>query len=643
MKTIKFTHLYLENFCGVKKLDTDLFDKTFVVGKNGVGKSTIKNAIYWVLFNKLADGSSPNGIRPHNEKNVDIDNIVITAVLTMDIDGKKVELKKTQEQKWVKHKGNTEQTFEGNVNKFEVNMIPKTEKAFKSYIEENIPLNIFYDCTNPVSFFGLDTKKRRAKLLELESNVTNEEVISSDKRFVDLSDELKDGTIDELIARSKKVISTGNEKLKSIPVRIDEVEKQRVDIDVAELELSKKDLNSRLEEIHRKQDDIGSLTKERTEKQDELMKLQFKLGDIQRDANVENEKLRRDIRDNILTTENQIEKEKRKAKEQQEEISISKKRIVDCENRKKELAEKWTIEKERKFDESTLVCPYCKQEYPEDKKEEIKADFETRKKELMDSIAEKGNGINKAIKEYKEIIQNNEKNFDEISVKVNELKRNLDELNKKMDSIPKTIDVSETAEYKEVEQKIAELEDQISKSEDYDSVTSELRAEDREILGKINEIDKQIALSQRNTEIDERVEELKKEQERATQQIVDETKKLDLLTEFNNKKMTLLSEKVNSHFDIIKFQLFRPLINGNTEDCCIALVNGTSYDGLLNTGNKILANIDICRAFQKKNEVNLPILVDDTESLDSNRIPDAETQMILFRREDEKSLEVLEK
>ena len=33
----------------------------------------------------------------------------------------------------------------------------------------------------------------------------------------------------------------------------------------------------------------------------------------------------------------------------------------------------------RTFDENSLICSYCKQEYPEDKKEELRADFESHR------------------------------------------------------------------------------------------------------------------------------------------------------------------------------------------------------------------------------------------------------------------------
>lgn len=642
MKEIKFIHLYLENFCGVKKLDTDLYDKTFIIGKNGVGKSTIKNAIYWMLFNKISDGSAPNGIRPHDENNQDIDNIEITVILTMKVDGAIKELKKVQKQKWTKHHGDTEKTFEGNINEFAINDIPKNEKSFKSYIDNIIPLSVFYDCTNSVSFFGLDTKKRRAKLMTLEDNVTNEEVIASNPQYKSLENELSDGTIDELILRSKQIIKKDNEKLKTIPTRIDEASKQKVDINVESMKQVKKVLKEDLKDIRQKLEDSSNVAKERSEKANTLMQLQFKLGDIKRDANCKNEKDRKEISRQIFDVEHCTNQLKQDSEAYKRHIEKILEEISERKEEKEKLAAKWKEEKTRQFDENSLICPYCGQEYPEEKKEKLSKDFENKKAKLLSDINERGKKCVEEIKKCQKFIDDGKIEFSHLEEEIKKCDMKKKSLEKELSVLPESIDVSESKEYKEIENQIKELEKEFNNKTYFDKVQENLKYEEKNILNRISEINEKFVLVEKNGKIDERIAELEEEQKNIVQQQANEQKKLDLLVDFNNERIKLLSEKVNSHFDILKFQLFRPLINGGTEDCCMALVNGTSYDGLLNTGNKILANIDICHAFQKKNNVKLPIIVDDTESLDTDKIPDVGSQMILLRRIDDKGLEIME-
>jgi uncharacterized membrane protein len=135
---------------------------------------------------------------------------------------------------------------------------------------------------------------------------------------------------------------------------------------------------------------------------------------------------------------------------------------------------------------------------------------------------------------------------------------------------------------------------------------------------------------------------LQKEQRKISQKIADEERTLNYLKEFDRKKNELLEESVNSNFEYIQFKMFETQLNGELKDICQPVVEGESYDRNLNHGAKILAEIDICRAFQRANNVTLPIITDDTESLDSWRVPEMDNQIIMIRRSDDKKLTVSE-
>lgn len=59
MKQIQFKKLRLLNFCGIRNAEYDFGDElTIIKGKNGLGKSTIANAILYTLFGKDINGNS---------------------------------------------------------------------------------------------------------------------------------------------------------------------------------------------------------------------------------------------------------------------------------------------------------------------------------------------------------------------------------------------------------------------------------------------------------------------------------------------------------------------------------------------------------------------------------------------------------
>ena len=173
-----------------------------------------------------------------------------------------------------------------------------------------------------------------------------------------------------------------------------------------------------------------------------------------------------------------------------------------------------------------------------------------------------------------------------------------------------------------------------------DDVRQQLKAEESELQEQLTEIEKQITKAENNDKLDERIEELHVEQREVSQKIADEEKTLDLLEDFNRAKINLLTDRVNQHFEIIRWQMFKPQINSGYEQVCNPLIGGTNYYSTLNHGNKILTEIDICRAFQKSAGVRVPIFIDDAESVDGWRIPQMDNQLIILKRTDDKELKV---
>lgn len=637
---VKFKHISISNFCGIKQLDTQLYDRTTIKGQNTVGKSTIRNAIFWVLYNKLSDGSAPDGIRPHDENGVDIDFIDISVTLTIEVDGREIALKKVQRQKWTKPRGGQEKRFDGNINEFEINDIPKKEKDYKEYIENIIPVETLMYCTNAMVFLGMDTKKRRAKLLSLEDEFSDADVVSTDEKYAPLANMLMDGTVDELIARSKKVIKTKNDELKAIPVRIDELEKQKVSIDVAELELHRNVLKEKIAENKAKQDDISKQYEEYQKLSDGILELEFELNGLQQKANADLEKQRRGLRsqideknDYLINIGNGIQRNNR-------EISGYENDIESGTREKKRLAEQWKSVNAETFDESTSICPTCHRELPEEEIESLRSDFGKSKADRLADIEKKGLECKQDIENAKVMIPKlQECNKNNIAIK-EELEKEVADIKKQLSELPASIDISDTDEYKSIKEQIAEKEQSLSQMNSADEIRQQLKTKETELQDQLTEVEKKIAIADNNIKIDERIFELQEDQREIAQKIADEEKTLDLLEGFNRAKINLLTDRVNQHFDIVRWQMFKPQINGGYEQVCNPLIGGTSYYSTLNHGNKILAEIDICRAFQKSADVQVPIFIDDAESVDGWRIPQMESQLIILKRTDDKELKV---
>ena len=383
MHEVMFKHISISNFCGIKNLDTDLWKKTVVKGKNRAGKSTIRNAIMWVLTGNLVSGKDAGtNIRPQSEDGTPVDFVEISVSLTVSIDGSEYILTKTQKQKWQKKRGSEEKTKEGNENLFEISGVPKRTKDFENFIEENIcPISELSYCLNANTFLNLDTKKRREKVLGLAKSFTDDDVIAMNPDFEVLRADLKIGTLEELTKRSSATISKLKEEQRNLPVRIDESSKQRVDIDFSALELEKNSLNEQIAEIEKQAAEVQAI-------REEVAKAKMELSDIKNSLNSSANEKRHglelklsEMKANLRVAEDDFTRYTNDLAKAKTVVSNSEKAIAEAETQKNLISEKV-------FADSSLICPKCRQPYPAEMEKTMRAEFEQNRSAEMDRLSD---------------------------------------------------------------------------------------------------------------------------------------------------------------------------------------------------------------------------------------------------------------
>lgn len=316
---LKIRSLHMENFKGIKSLDVNFSNKTSIKGQNAAGKTTIFDAFTWLLFNKNSAGEEKFNVRPLDKDGNRIDNVEIKVVGVIDVDGKEVELSKVQKQNWVKKRGTDTVALQGNVNSFEIDGYPKSEADFKEYISSLAQSeDMFKMLANPQYFSSMKWKEQRDILMRLVTDVSDVELAQTDAKYAQLLGELeKAPSTDDIRAKFQKALTEWKKKQSEIPVRIDEAEKSKVDVDVAEQELAKVDLVRRIAECDKKMENAGSTLGDLRSKE---MQLQFDMSGIMQVMNDELSAKRRgldsakddatrefnDLHNQIQSAENQI-------------------------------------------------------------------------------------------------------------------------------------------------------------------------------------------------------------------------------------------------------------------------------------------------------------------------------------------------
>ena len=638
---MKIKSLALQNFKGCRN-STYTFDgkNVTVCGANGSGKTTIFDAFTWLLFGKDSLDNAKFEIRPLDKDGKQIDNIEICVVATLEIDGKEVELKKTQKQNWVKKRGTQNPVLQGNVNEYEIDGYPRSEKDYKEYINGIVSDDLFKMLTNPTYFPNMPWKEQRATIMKFASDVSDIELATDDSRFTELLPEIeKAPSTDDIKNKYQKSLNELKKKQIELPVRIDEQSKNKVDIDVAELELIKNSLNEQIADIKSKIADTDKQFEEYQKLSDGIMELKFAESDLVRKANEENIKARREIEDKIADKKLLLRQTEKTISDTENCIELSKRTAEKISENLKEIRDKWKAENERVFDENSLVCSYCGQEYPTDKKEQLRAEFESHKTKELNAITDNGNLIKGRLDKEKETIDSLEKELVEHRKSLEMLNNAIASLEKQLSDLPTSIDVTGTEEYKAIQSQLAEKEQAMSQMNSADEVRKGLNYELECSQTQLIDCEKKIAMSQKNIEIDERIEELQAEQRDVAQKIADVEKMLYLLDEFIKYKLDKISDSINAMFDGVNWKLFSEQINGGIKEVCEVTYGGVPFQSL-NNGHRIIAGLQIIKALQKLYGAYLPIFIDNAESVNDFNLPDMDCQLIKLKVSDDKDLKI---
>jgi len=257
MKNILLKSLNLENFKGIKEKQIDFgYEVTNIFGTNGIGKTTIFDAFSCLLFNKNSEGKTFD-VRTLDENNNVIERLTHSVEGIFLINGTEISFKKVLEEKWVKKKGAQYETFQGTTNSYFCNDVPLKEKEFNEKIEELVSEATFKLITSPTTFSNLNWARQREFLFEIAGNVSDKEVINGNERLKSLSDILTNKSMDEYkleIAYKKKKYK---KDLEEIAPRIDEVYKQKIEIEDAGISQAKDEIQKEISEINKKNTEIS--------------------------------------------------------------------------------------------------------------------------------------------------------------------------------------------------------------------------------------------------------------------------------------------------------------------------------------------------------------------------------------------------
>lgn len=642
MKEIKIIRLTLENFKCHSHLNLMLEGKNVsIYGDNATGKTSIYDALTWLLFGKdsMGNGEKNIDIKPLDANGDVRDHQAITSVEAEFLaDGETVTLQRTYREIWSTRRGSSEAVYDGNTSDYFVDGVPHKKNAFDARVRELVPEDLFRMLTS-VSYFANDMKwqDRRAVLFDMAGTLTDREIMGREARFQPLLDSLGKLTIPEYKAKllSQKKGLTGIRD--DAPTRINECQRTLQDmagIDFDEAREGEKQLYATREELSARLIALDQDTEL------EKKRLQLREAKLERDTLESRNHAYRDSQKSggpdVAFLRRQLAGEQGRLQTLKLLLEKAKASLVRYDSEIQRNRELWVTTNGEAF--AGGICPTCGQSLPFEQLKAATAGFEEKKRQRLQSIEDTANRL----KEEKE----------QAVSRIAELEAESAERNSRVQELEETIRqagnvVTEVADLEGYRDAIAEINSKIGTIQnEITCMMSDCAQVKEAVRQELNAINDQLRFTQGilakevvKQQTEKRIEELKADARNAAEVLESIEKMLFMMEEFVRYKARFVEDSVNDLFRIATFRLFREQANGGLEERCDAQHGGVPFMGL-NNGMKVNVGIDIINALSRHYGVTVPLFVDNAEAV--TRLESCNAQVIrLVVSEEDKELRIV--
>lgn len=650
MKTIKLKTLSMLNFKGIreKQITFNPDGITTISGRNATGKSTVRDAFLWLMFDKNAAGEKDFGIKTNDAQGNPIPQLSHEVSATLLVDGTELRLRKCLTEKWVKKAGATEKTFSGNTTEYYINDVPKKAGEYNQYIANLCDETVFRTITNPAYLPSMKRDQLRPLLFEMAGEITNEDIVGNDRDLQGLLDLVTGKSIAELLEQTKAEKARIKHELDGLPARIDELQRTMPgaeDWDALASKIAK--CEGQIEGIDQQLEDSAKAVEAANARRMELAQ------DIA-GKKMERAKLESDIRAKAMADYNVQMQRKQKLKSRHDNLgfAIANHRNtlsnieadicllqadMDRRNERLEiLREQWRETNAEVFtpNEHDLICPTCGRPLDDEdaaaKLDEMKACFNTAKAARLTDNQKQGMIIKAQIQQALEGIAARNAEADRIKEEIARLANE----RQAIESDPlytMNIEKPDTDRAVLCSVEIDAMDDEIRRMEASLPETvrpadhTELKESRQRIEQQLQELRAALYKKQHIDHINARIDELTARQRDLSQLLADREQVESWIDKFNKRKVELVEDKINALFALVRWKMYRPLINGGEEPVCIPMVNGVDYRDA-NASARMNAGLDIINAFCQHHGVYAPIFVDNAEGV--NELLPTASQMI---------------
>lgn len=611
-------------------------DTTTISGDNGCGKSSILNAFLWLLTG-YDDADRSNFKLFDNKCLPTYENAVPAAVeALLDIDGCTYQLKKVAKQGWARPRGQSEYERKGTDDySFSIDGIEVSATLYKSKIESLLaPIDKLKIMLNLRSFLMLDWKEMRKQLECMVGSIGLDDFKGD---YASILQDLARHTPDELRSLYKSQMKPIKEAKESLPQTIEVMQSNLFDLSVVETARSAvNDAKNRLAQVDAEimgaSDFVQPYIERRNNELAEIDELQHGFNEAKAAymANYDAELGKVQSRINEIDAYNrEVDKQNSKAsallEAKKRELANARVSLAMLQKRHEELTAENNECKSRTF--SNERCAYCGQLLPEDRQEEARKQFNERKELDHNYIVSMGKANKERLNATAQLISTleaeTEKGVEPIPYHDKEqYEAELADLRASF------VPYEETTEGKA---KLAVIEEKRSNLTVVPQCDNKALIEERnKLLGEIEYNSRMLGLEDEYYRQIAKIESLQEELRTNSIELAKLEGKLAKVKEYEEEKAQIVSERVNGRFNYVHIEMSEMNKSGDIVPICTVKDRFGVNALVANNASRILCGLDIAMAFQRQYNLQLPIFIDNAESISDERIPHLQQQVILL-------------
>ncbi len=660
-KQVRIKFLTLCNFKGLRYVTVDFGeDATTISGRNGTGKTTIKDAFSWLLWGKDSEGNTDSkfGIKTNDANGnfiPDLEHEVSGTFEVIDTETgavDTVEFRRVLVEEWKVPNGETERVLKGHHTDYFCNGVPlKTKAEYDKRINDIIPEAVFKVITDPYYFLTLHWKAQREMLLQIAGDVSEADVAKDNAEFTALLARVTGKTLEDYkreVAVQKNKIS---DRLEKIPTAIDAITRITPTApDYAALEADKARLEGELTEIDAAAssaaeanriayENAAKIRQQINERKTAQQKVFFEAKEaVRNQAYKTNEAYNNAARDlqtldaQARSVENAYTSDKARI---QTRIQQVQRYTEETKSQQDALRESWYKVNAEEFsgEAENLVCPLfnicCKDEEAKaaynENREAARVKFGEDKEKRLNTINEKGNGLTMQIEQQEAEISR--LNGELATLEANHIAETTDIANRR-DLLNKTLAESprvstepdikpETLpEWVKLQGEIISLTGQLPTADTTSaSNTAELRQRKENITAQLKGVERLLGVRTTIETNNAEVAKLREEAAKLAQEKADLQNEETLMDEFTTARMNEVERRVNALFSRVQFKMYRTQIEDAKQvPDCVCYIDGVRYADK-NTAGKVNAGLDVINTLCAFHGVSAPIFIDNAESV----------------------------